>query len=727
MRRSVICLATLVLALLSPLQAQVVDPADKHFRIPKVDQAPLIDGRIDPDEWAMAAVIEDFHEMIPVEFSAPAQRTRMYFMYTEDALYVAAYAFDDNPDQIVNRRMRHSTPLRNEDHIYLMIDPLNNKRSGYMFETNANGIRNEGLYTSANSLAFDWTGIWNTASRIVSDGWTTEMEIPFKTLNLDPDNETWGVNVRRRHPASQTFMAWYSRNGQLNPANAGTMTGFQSLNQGMGLDLIPSFSTSHVDNRQRGSDTSYNPSLDLSYKLTSQLNLTLTWNTDFAATEVDAIQLDLDRFSPRLAEKRSFFLTDMNVFNFSRGRADVAGDAGPDPFFSRTIGISATGEPVDLNAGAKLSGRVGSYDVGALIIRQDEFQSVDPTNIFVGRIARGLFAESQVGLLYTRGDPRSNDQSSTMGVDFTYRNTRLGDNRSLEAALWMQRTDTAGMDSDNLAWNASVELPSSSSWFASARVQEVQENFDPRLGFSARNGFRQYALGAGNNWIFRNHDWIRQISTDGRLSQFDYLDNGDLQSRELNWKLLKIETRSGDSLGINIIAEKQVLRPGERAPLSGIGVNIPPGEYSFTSYGSSFITAGTRAWNLELTGNAGEYYTGDTWNLKTVFGLRPNRHLSFDLTYALNQYDMPEGKFFTRVVEFENLIAITPDLSLVNLIQYENVSDALGFNSRLRWTIEPGQDIWFVLSHGMRDENGDGNFTRVESSASLKVRYTVRF
>ena len=62
---------------------------------------------------------------------------------------------------------------------------------------------------------------------------------------------------------------------------------------------------------------------------------------------------------------------------------------------------------------------------------------------------------------------------------------------------------------------------------------------------------------------------------------------------------------------------------------------------------------------------------------------------------------MPDMKADTRVIEFENVITFSPALSIVNLIQYENVSNTLGFNARLRWNLQSGQDIWFVLSHGM--------------------------
>ena len=82
------------------------------------------------------------------------------------------------------------------------------------------------------------------------------------------------------------------------------------------------------------------------------------------------------------------------------------------PFFSRRIGLSATGQPVGLEGGGKLSGRVGRWTIGTLAIRQDEFENVEPSDLFVGRVAANVLAESAVGLIVTDGDPLSNLDNS---------------------------------------------------------------------------------------------------------------------------------------------------------------------------------------------------------------------------------------------------------------------------------------------------------------------------
>jgi hypothetical protein len=130
--------------------------------------------------------------------------------------------------------------------------------------------------------------------------------------------------------------------------------------------------------------TDTDPSLDVFYKLTPSLTSALTINTDFSATEVDDRQVNLTRFSLFFPEKRDFFLQDADIFEF--GGLEQNGR----PFFSRTIGLSETGEPIDLEVGGKLTGRVGRWNIGALSVRQDEFGGVAADNATAARVSDNL-------------------------------------------------------------------------------------------------------------------------------------------------------------------------------------------------------------------------------------------------------------------------------------------------------------------------------------------------
>ena len=98
------------------------------------------------------------------------------------------------------------------------------------------------------------------------------------------------------------------------------------------------------------------------YRPTPTTTLLVTTNTDFAETEVDVRQINTNRFPLFFPERRDFFLEDAGVFEFgspSNRRSLI-------PFFSRRIGRSDDGEVVPIVAGAKFTGRVGDWTIGAL-------------------------------------------------------------------------------------------------------------------------------------------------------------------------------------------------------------------------------------------------------------------------------------------------------------------------------------------------------------------------
>ena len=108
--------------------------------------------------------------------------------------------------------------------------------------------------------------------------------------------------------------------------------------------------------------------------------------------------------------------------------------------------MSSTGQIVDVEHGAKLSGRVGRWNLGALAIRQDDFELVEGDDTFVVRASANVLGESALGVIMTDGDPLSNNDSSLAGTDFRYRNSQLPGGRLLEGQAWYQESDNVGVN-----------------------------------------------------------------------------------------------------------------------------------------------------------------------------------------------------------------------------------------------------------------------------------------
>jgi len=700
----------------------------KTLRMVRTDTAPVIDGVLE-DLWQHAAVIDDLHQVRPAEYTEPSEPTRVYVLYDRDALYVAARLWDREPHLISAHVLRQGENVINEDEFALILDPFNERRSGYRFEVNPNGVRHDILYQNANQQEPNWDGIYYADARIDEQGWVAEMAIPFKTLSFRPGNDAWGINFVRVLPRRDERMGWVSRNRDQNPSTSGVAVGFSDIDQGLGLDIVPSLSV-----RERrtfdpsAGDTAAEPSLDVFYKLTPSLNGSLTFNTDFSATEVDDRQVNLTRFSLFFPEKRAFFLRDSDIFRFGRigGGDDTTlsrqNQENGRPFFSRRIGLSEAGAPVDLDYGGKLSGRVGRWDVGALAIRQAAFAGVAPTDVFVGRMAANVLEESSVGAIVTHGDPRSDLDNSLLGVDFRYVNTRLPGGRLIEADGWYQRTATEGLGGEDGAFGLRFRMPNNRRWRWGVGVKELQAHFRPALGFVNRSGIRDHTFELGYTHLPRA-GWLQAVYAGVDAQRIDALGAG-LQTQTLSLRPLEVLNRTRDAFGLRYTASREVLRrPFEISP----GVVIPPGDYGFDEYGFDVQSGPQRRLSGRLSARRGDFYAGERDTLGGGVTWKASRHFWAEIGYELNAVRLAEGAFTTRLARLNLAAVFSRTLSWVNLIQYDNVTETVGINSRLHWTPEAGRDIYLVINHHLQDWDGDERFDSSASDAVVKVNYTWRF
>ena len=274
-----------------------LEPETKSVSIVR-GQAPIIDGHLDEEVWQSAVIVNDLHQIRPVEYSVPSEKTEIRIYYDDDALYIGATMFDSQPEVMTANTLRQGAHFWGDDYFSVIVAPFNDKRNGYRFQLNPNGIRMEMLFYDINGQDWNWNGIWQGVASRNDSGWVAEISIPFKTLSFNPQNETWGINFTRDLGRISEMSGWVSRNSSQDPSIAGEVTGFENLQLGKGIDIVPSITLKEKKDFDVSTNaTSTEPSLDLFYKITPSLNGALTLNTDFSATEVDARQLELTRFS----------------------------------------------------------------------------------------------------------------------------------------------------------------------------------------------------------------------------------------------------------------------------------------------------------------------------------------------------------------------------------------------------------------------------------------------
>jgi hypothetical protein len=746
--------AALILAVAAGNAAAQPPPDDadqKTVRIQRAAQPPVIDGELDEEIWVRAPLVDDFHQVTPVEFESPSERTEVFLLYDRDALYIGARLYDAEPELINARILRQGQNINTDDRFFVHIDPFNNRRSGYMFGVNPNGVRYDGVFEGVTQRQFDWDGIWQAAARVTPEGWVVEIAIPFKTLSFDPSTTTWRINFARNIERKNEGMAWNSRNRNTDLSTMAEVTGISQIEQGRGLDIVPSVSAR--ERRAIGpvlAESEAEPSVDVFYKITPQLNASLTVNTDFSATEVDDRQVNLTRFSLFFPERRDFFLQDVDIFLFGRLQQDGR------PFFSRRLGINSTGLPVPLDVGGKVSGRIGRFDVGTLAVRQEAYR--DPVNpaetigaatALVGRVAANVLAESSVGMIVTSGDPTSNSDNSVAGVDFRYLNSRIAGNRSIEGDAWFQQSDTPGLVGNDTALGLELSMPSNTGWRGEVGYTRIEENFYPALGFVRRTGVDDVSLEGGHTWRPRSTS-IRTIFSGLNVTRIEHLGDVfaqgrklDVQSQSINLQALNVELNSQDAFSLGFSNSKEGL---ETPFMISRGVTIPEGLYSFDTLNLSVRSGDQRAFGGGFFVNDGEFYDGERFGVTTFVGWRPNPHFRTNLNYQYNEISFPDKgddlllsglprcttldcAFVTRVVRLSLEAIFSSRWSWVNLLQYDNVSRTIGVNSRLHWIPQAGREAFLVLNHNLRDDPLEPNddFRTSFGEVTVKYSYTFRF
>ena len=711
-----------VLTLLSiQAQAQSVQVGQgrdqKSIKMVRTDTPPLIDGVLDDAVWDNAAYIDEFHQIIPVEYAEPTERTEIRLLYDDDALYVAAKMFIDPALITANILKQNTTIFGSDDFVSVSLDSFNTQRGGYFFGVNPNGVRADGLYRNISQFYADWDTIYFAETTIVEDGWIAEFEIPFKSISFDPSNDTWGLNFSRRVQYKNEQMVWVSNDRRYDPSSAGLATGMEGMKQGLGLDIVPSTSVTQERNIVAGtSDTRTEPSVDVFYKLTTGLNASLTVNTDFSATEVDDRQVNLTRFSLFFPEKRDFFLREADIFEF--GRLNQNGR----PFFSRRIGLGRGGDAVDLDVGAKISGRIGDWELGALSIRQGEQDTVSADTLSIIRVKKGLLSESTIGAIFTDGNPNSELDNSLAGIDFLYRKSDLPGGRIFEVSSWIQQSDTEGISGDDSAAGISVAFPSQEGLTGELQFNRFEDNFNPALGFTNRVGIDQSVAALNYNW--RPDDGILQ-SVYFSTSWERYEDsNGSLQSKGLTITPLELTSRAGDAMFLRSNFDTEVLtQPFRIYP----GVIIPVGEYDFENHGIEFRSASFRKLSGRIAFIDGTFYSGDQ---SRVFGnvtWQPSPKIRTNVGFNITDVKLPQGEFITRLLTAGVDYIFSNTLSWVNLVQYDNISETIGINMRLNWIPQAGQEFFFVVNHNMQDIDLDNRFHTSYSSVTAKFSYTFRY
>jgi Domain of unknown function (DUF5916)/Carbohydrate family 9 binding domain-like len=465
----VVCLAS-GLAAVSPAGAQVTaassptEPAfaDKEgkelhaFRI--VGTAPSVDGQLDDEVWRLADSIGSFVQLDPDNMAPATERTTVQVAYDNSYVYVGVHCFFRNPSDVQTGLGRRDNIPRS-DRLHVAFDPRHDHQTGYTFQINASGVQGDFTLFDDNRSSFDYDGVWDAAAKVMPDGWSAEMRIPFSQLrfNVHPgEAAVWGFNVERQDAKTGEVSRWVStpRGVQGLVSRFGHLIFSDRLTPPRRIELVPftlASASRDTSETPETSDATFNGGLDMRVGLGTSTTLSATINPDFGQVEADPAVLNLSVFPTFYPEKRPFFLEDSRTFVLPYGQV-------PD-FYSRRIGqapglielkdeetLVRKPDQTTILGAAKLTGKKSGWTYGGLAAltaqefavvdtthtaadgtettARDEHRLIEPATMYsVGRVQRDiLHASSNVGGIVTgvvRGDGQLD--AFTGGPDYNIR------------------------------------------------------------------------------------------------------------------------------------------------------------------------------------------------------------------------------------------------------------------------------------------------------------------
>jgi len=718
-------------------------------------ERPAVDGRVDETVWSYAEPATNFVQQQPDEGQPSTERTEVRVLYDGKNVYVGIVCFDSEPDKIVVTQGRRDADLTNSDSVQVVFDTFDDDQNGFLFGTNPVGIEYDGQIASegqtggsppGGSGAFgggggatqrgqlsgfnkNWDADWTVRSQVTERGWETEMAIPLKTLRyLGGEDRRWGINVMRniRRKNEQDFLAAIPR--AYNVYRVSLAGELQGLNLPPRRDLraTPFVATGVNNDRTRATDRTSDLNdvgLDVKWGVTPNVTADFTVNTDFAQVEADEEQVNLTRFDVFFPEKRPFFLENAATFQFGQPQE-------VDLFFTRRIGLSRSGDPIGILGGARLSGRVGSYNVGILNMQTEETVNdatgllLAPGNNFtVARVQRQLGRRSNLGGIFidregTGSSAGSSNFNRSYGVD-----TALALTENSKFFAFLAGTSSPGSRRRDAAYRLYYDYRGDV-WEVRGGVTQVGERFNAEVGFVPRLGYVKPEIyihfGPEPKTRFR---WIRKFSPHVNGQQFHSF-NGDLQSYRWHIHFFEIQMQSGGRFGVAL----NHTNDSPSVPFTIFSgrdrrVVIPRGRYTWNEWAPQFSSDPSRPIFVSSQFALGGFYDGTRYQYNVDVGIQKGGAFQANVGYIRTEVDLPYGKFTSNLARVKGTYSFTPRLLLQALVQYNNQVGLVSSNIRFAWLSRTGTGLFIVYN--------DSRDTFVEPQAllgrALIIKYTRQF
>ncbi len=644
----------------------------------------------------------------------PTEESEVFLGYDNDYFWVCANLFYSDPAKIVSTSKKRDEESENTDLFGILLDTYNDNENALAFFTTPAGQRID--YSVSNDAQmgpdygsvtnYTWNTFWDVKTVKHDKGWSVEMRIPFSSLRFQVVNNKvqMGMILNRtiRHCyETDTYPAIDRKYGHMaafKPSLAASIQ-FEKIKESKpvyispyvitGIDKAYELNSSGTAYEKIDGEGTSNVGVDAKLSLTSNLTMDLSVNTDFAQVEADDEIVNLTRYSIFYPEKRMFFQERASIFNF---KLNGSGNL----FYSRRIGMDENGVPVPILGGARLTGRVGKWDMGFMDMQTRKKDDLDPENFSVLRVRKQVInSNSYVGAMLTSRIGSLNNYYS-YGLDGIFK--VIGDDY-LQVSI-AQTTDSLGnnlrFSQEPTFFRVNWEHRNIEGFSYNASYFGIGNNFDPQVGFLMQNGIRGGDVQLQYGWIPGPDSKLFNYSISLNYNQNNRVADNSIESRVIGPRF-SIQTKSGWYYNISVNNNTQGV---DRNFFLSKNVEIPVGEYNYYNTMMMFNTPMYKPLAIVINVSAGEFYDGKSFSgsLQPVCNLSESIQLTGYYNYDHVVFPSRNQEMNAHIGRIKLLYMYNTKLSVSSFIQYNSLNNITVTNFRLRFNPKEGNDLYLVYN-----------------------------
>jgi hypothetical protein len=376
-------------------------------KIPRVSRPPRLEDFLENKPREAELAIEDFRQFIPGDGTPASEKATAYLSYDEKNLY-AVFVCHDASGQ-VRAHLSKREDVTQDDGVGILLDTFRDHHRAYVFYSNPLGIQSDSIYTEGQTYDFSFDTVWNSEGRLTPDGYMVWFSIPFKSLRFShAPEQTWGIALYRviLRKSEYDYWPYITQRVEGITQQFQPVGGLEHVSPGRNMQFIPYglLAGDHFLNQPTLTSSGPAPSyqnafehragLDAKFVAKDSLTFDVTLNPDFSQVETDDPQVTVNqRFAVLFPEKRPFFIENAGFFQTPVSL-----------FFSRQI--------QDPQFGARMTGKVGDWTLGALVIDDRQPGQGQPASSRydtraldgVVRVAREFGKQSYIGAFASSRD-----------------------------------------------------------------------------------------------------------------------------------------------------------------------------------------------------------------------------------------------------------------------------------------------------------------------------------